>query len=212
MEKQPQKVELKAPPTLSLEQKLTPEEIATFFEQSSDRAMAVIWGAIVENRLTNVIRLLMRRDAQAVATELFRPTGPLGTFGTKIRLAYMLRMIEPDSFNDLLIVSRIRNGFAHDISKISFDDHQISDLIKNMKMYAIVNKMGKEASERIKDGKSKGTSDVIASRRFNNSMRDSYKQSIRFILHALTDFERSIKLAEKSMNEPEPTSPSPDID
>jgi DNA-binding MltR family transcriptional regulator len=203
-------IKLQKPLPQSFEEKLTPEETAAFFEQSSDRAMAVIWGAIVENHLTGVLRLLMRRDNEAVANELFKPTGPLGAFGTKIRVAYMLRIIEPASYNDYLIVSKIRNAFAHDLSKTSFEDQQISAWIKNMNIYAIVIKMGKDAAERIEKGQSKGTVDFVASG-FNNTIRDSYRNSLRFLIHGLSDYERAIKFTENLINQPQPP-PPPEID
>jgi DNA-binding MltR family transcriptional regulator len=203
-------VKLEPPPRLPLEDKLTADESAAFFEQSSDRAMAIIWAAIVENHLTSLLRMLMRRENEAVsiANELFKPTGPLGAFGTKIKLAYMLRIIEPDWYNDYIIISRIRNAFAHDLSKTGFDDQQITAWIKNMHMYAIVQKMGDDASERLSSKETrregiKGTADFIASG-FNDSMRDSYRHSLRFIIESLTDFENSIVAAEKKMKESQP--------
>lgn len=77
----------------------------------------------------------MRRDSDAVSKELFRPSGPLGPFGTKVSLAYMLRLLAPESYSDFLTVSKIRNKVTHDLSQTSFEDHNIAAMIKN---YAFV--------------------------------------------------------------------------
>jgi hypothetical protein len=69
----------------SLDEKLSAEEIRAFYDHSSERAMAIMLGAIVENHLTALLRLLMRRE-KTLADEMFNPSGPLGPFGTKIRL------------------------------------------------------------------------------------------------------------------------------
>lgn len=100
---------------------MSKDEKEAFYYFYSDRALAIVLSAILEDRLTSIIRFLMRRDT-TIANELFKPTGPLGPFGTKIRLAYMLRIIEHTMYNDMFIVSKIRNKFAHDLSVDSFEN------------------------------------------------------------------------------------------
>ena len=142
-------IKLSDVPAVDFEKDLTPEENSAFFEQSSDRAMGIMWAAIVENHLTGFLRLIMYREDKQVADELFKPTGPLGAFGTKIRLAYLLRVLDPITYKDYISVSRIRNAFAHDLSKTSFDDQQISAWIKNMHIYGIVKDQSEAARMRI---------------------------------------------------------------
>jgi DNA-binding MltR family transcriptional regulator len=133
--RQPSKsVRLRKPPSRSLDEKLTEEERAAFYDHSSDRAMAIVVGALIENHLTALLRLLMRRD-EAIASEMFRPTGPLGPFGTKIRIAYMLRTVSLEAYEDLIKFSKIRNKFGHDLSVIFFDDAQISAWVRQMHLY-----------------------------------------------------------------------------
>jgi hypothetical protein len=80
----------------SLDEKLTTEEATAFYENVSDRASALVLANIVENRLTELLRLQMRDD-KALADELFNPSGPLGPFGTKIRVAYMFGLLSPEA-------------------------------------------------------------------------------------------------------------------
>lgn len=148
----------------------------------------------------------MRRDNKAIADELFKPTGPLGAFGTKIKLAYLFRIIHPDIYKDFVIVSKIRNAFAHDLTITSFEDQQIAAWIKNMNTYSLVKKMGEEASERMRAGTSRGTVDFVASK-FLLSMGSAYRQCLRLLIHNVIDHENSFKLTEKPLNdEAEPRS------
>jgi DNA-binding MltR family transcriptional regulator len=108
-----------------LDDKLSEDERTAFYDQSSERSMAIVLSSIVENRLTELLQLLMRRD-KSLDNEMFNPTGPLGPFGTKIRLAYMLRIASPETYKDLVIINKIRNKFAHDLSVTTFENQQIS--------------------------------------------------------------------------------------
>lgn len=189
-------------PPKGIDEKLTEHEREAFYDHSSDRSIAIILSAIVENHLTSLLRLIMRRDT-TVAEELFRSTGPLGPFGTKIRLAYMLRILHETTYKDLIIISRIRNRFAHDLTVTAFDDQQITAWIKNMYMYSIVKKMGDEANERLTAEAgvdvTQRVHDQIAADALLSS-KDSYRQCARFIIHHIADMEYSIRAAEAELN------------
>src|SRR5450759_853097 len=53
----------------------------------SDRAVAIIAGSMIETRLATSILCRTRRDP-IIEDRLFQPSGPLGSFTTKIDLAY----------------------------------------------------------------------------------------------------------------------------
>ncbi|MGN7105176.1 MltR family transcriptional regulator [Ralstonia holmesii] len=184
----------------ALNDKLTEEELHAFYDQSSERAMAVLLGAIVENHLTSLLRLYMRRD-EKIARELFQPSGPLGPFGTKIRLAYMLRIIGPELQRDLTAVSKIRNVFAHDLTVVKFDSDPVRSWIQSMHMYDMVKNMAAKAQSRLDGGTSTDhIRDSIASD-FMSSVTDAYRACLRFLIHWIVDKETAIVEAEKRMNE-----------
>jgi hypothetical protein len=106
------------------------EELA-FYNHDSNRAVAVVWPAIVENRLTDALKAYMRPD-ESVSKELFRPEGALGTFGQKVKLAYMLGLYEEDLKNDLVLLTKIRNAFAHRVEITDFDTSPIRDFMDRM--------------------------------------------------------------------------------
>ncbi len=104
------------------------------FEQiefDSDRAAGIVAGSITERRLEDALRSIMRQDHPKIAQELFRPSGALGPFSTKIDLAYLLHVLSSDAYKDIANLKNIRNDFAHDLNKDAFDAPSIRDRCKN---------------------------------------------------------------------------------
>jgi hypothetical protein len=101
------------------------------------RAAGVMWAAIVERRVDKLFEIGLRPD-KAVHNELFLPTGALGNYAVKVKLAYLLGWIAEDIYADLIILSRIRNRFAHAIDAKDFTDQRISAWLKNMRVYNLI--------------------------------------------------------------------------
>ena len=73
-----------------------------------DRGAAVVAGGFLEGKLTEVIHRCLRDDKDT-ARQLLKPTGPLGAFGNKVLLGYMLRLYRKESRVDMTLISEIRN-------------------------------------------------------------------------------------------------------
>ncbi len=104
------------------------------FEQiefDSDRAAGIVAGSITERRLEDALRSIMKQDQPTIAQNLFRPSGALGPFSTKIDLAYLLHMLSSDAYKDITNLKNIRNDFAHDLNMDAFDVPSIRDRCKN---------------------------------------------------------------------------------
>lgn len=86
----------------------------------SDRVVAIIGGAVVEEALLQAIELRMRKSS--VTKLLFKPTGALGGFWIKIELGYILQMYDKELRRTLLGISEIRNLFAHQMVMARFSD------------------------------------------------------------------------------------------
>jgi hypothetical protein len=174
-----------------------PVEESEFYNHDSNRAVAVVWPAIVENRLTDALRAYMRPD-DVVAKELFRPEGALGTFGQKIRLAYMLGLYEKDLKDDLIYLSKIRNAFAHRVDISSFETPPIRDYMDKM----IILKVHRDLLAKLK--KETNSESEAKTRLFilSNELidyRNSFHLCIRFIIHKLVDIEIGIKKRKSSI-------------
>jgi hypothetical protein len=90
-------------------------------KKAPDHALAITAAAYVDYALEMVIRDRLRVDKTEDA-RLFDGTqnGILSTASSKITLAYAARFIEEPARNDLRIINKIRNIFAHSLHQIDF--------------------------------------------------------------------------------------------
>lgn len=100
---------------------------------ASDRAAAIIAGSLVETRLTEAIKLhLLKIKSETIEKSLFRPSGPLGTFSTKIDLAFLMGILTERAYKELVTIKDVRNKFAHHIDIVDFRSHHIMDKCVNL--------------------------------------------------------------------------------
>lgn len=100
------------------------------FRAESDRACAVLGGALLDSRLES----LFRRRLRGFRDELLI-NGPLATLSVKIRLARALAWIGDDVHFDLDQVRVIRNEFAHNANhELSFADQAIADKCRTLRV------------------------------------------------------------------------------
>ena len=52
---------------------------------------------------------------------MLRVDGPLGNFGPKIDLVFLMGMISPEGHEDMILIKKIRNQFAHYFEVDDFD-------------------------------------------------------------------------------------------
>jgi DNA-binding MltR family transcriptional regulator len=98
----------------------------------SDRAAATVGAVLVEQRLEEAIRIRFQRDTK-IEEELFRSSGPMGSFSAKIRLAFLMNMLSREAYKDLDNLKTIRNRFAHDLA-ITFETPSIKDRCANFSL------------------------------------------------------------------------------
>jgi DNA-binding MltR family transcriptional regulator len=117
------------------------DEVAAVLELSepgcSDRAVAMIATAIVEERLGRALAANLVRDtktATRISAEFFQPSGQLGSFGSKINFGYLIGIYGEGGYSDLSNVRRIRNDFAHKLKIKTFDDQSIRQRCMNLKI------------------------------------------------------------------------------
>lgn len=107
-------------------------------EKGSDRSVGVIAGALIDARLSEMLRRDLRRDdtgySARVRKNVFDPEGPLGTFGAKINLAYLMGYFTADAHSDLQALKKIRNLFAHYREHDTFDTDQLRTLCSNFRL------------------------------------------------------------------------------
>lgn len=93
----------------------------------SDRALAITAGAFLDDRLESRIRSRMISD-KTVVEGMFKKSGPLSSFHSRIELGYLLSLYSDEIRRDLHRVRKIRNDFAHFANPISFEVGHLRDL------------------------------------------------------------------------------------
>ena len=86
---------------------------------------AVIGAAIIEEQLFEMLLTKMRPLSRKMKERLFDGYGPLSTFSAKIDLSYALQILSKSNYDDLMVVRKIRNEFAHSIEFVNFDSPEI---------------------------------------------------------------------------------------
>jgi Mannitol repressor len=136
-------------------------QAAATFTKESDRGTALIAVAWVDDALEACLRAFFRdknpqlrqvrkranREKQEairfenggggdrhrrIVDALLQPDGPLGSFASRIKLAYLLGIITVSLYSDLEIMRKIRNSFAHGRQTVRFSDQSIKDRCRSL--------------------------------------------------------------------------------
>lgn len=107
-------------------------------EASSDRAAAIIAGAVIDSLLYDTIAKFLRGDNEAysakIRKDLFSAGGALGSFGSRTGLAYLIGLVSAEAHSDLQTLGKIRNSFAHYTERDTFDTQSIKTRCDDFKL------------------------------------------------------------------------------
>lgn len=98
----------------------------------SDREVAIVALAYIEDYLGRAIRSKMPGLTSDVRDKLFSPSGALSPMGARIDLAKALGLISSKDRSDFITLARIRNRFAHNIHIASFNHPEIAELTSKL--------------------------------------------------------------------------------
>jgi DNA-binding MltR family transcriptional regulator len=102
-------------------------------EETNDRGLVIVGAAFLDTLLEHVLTNFFIDDPQEVGQLLHQP---LGTYGNRTRAAYCLGLIGKIVRDDLSLVGRIRNRFAHDLYA-SFDAPQIATWCEQLNWHRV---------------------------------------------------------------------------
>jgi DNA-binding MltR family transcriptional regulator len=94
-------------------------------QEGSDRATAILAGVYLDEQLSQVLKGFLIEDKN-IEDALFGPDRPLGTFSSRIKMAYALGLLNGDVYHDLETIRDIRNVFAHALHGLSFEYEDIT--------------------------------------------------------------------------------------
>jgi len=113
------------------------------FQESPDRVIAVIGAAYLDSLLDRLLRAAFIKLDEDVE-RMLRPDGPLGSNGSRYQLCYCLGLITREQRDDLKMIAKIRNAFAHDFKTAYFDKSPVRDYCASLKQVQILAAMPAE--------------------------------------------------------------------
>lgn len=156
------------------------EEFSKLFTYNigDDRAIVIVGSAFLETILEHILIEFLPEDEKEVEI-LLSYDKPLGTYSNKVRMIYCLGLIEKKVMNDLKLIGKIRNRFAHNLS-VSFEDKNITSWCGELKWHREVfflHETPKEATTR--DLFQVGVNTVISYLNGVVSIAGNHKRKIR---------------------------------
>lgn len=92
----------------------------------SDRGSVLMAAAFIEDKITQLLETYMVQNKK-IQEKIFNGNGALATFSSKIDMSFLLGLLAKNIYNDLGILRKLRNDFAHNAKSITFQ----TDYIKN---------------------------------------------------------------------------------
>jgi hypothetical protein len=105
------------------------------YESKDDRTIAILGGTFLEMILEHILYAFFPDDDKNV--EMMQYNQPLGNFSNKIKMCYCLGLIDKVIKEDLNLIRKIRNEFAHDLYA-SFESDKIKSWCFQLKWHKIL--------------------------------------------------------------------------
>ena len=106
------------------------EFMVKMFQNESDRGAAVLAGSYIENYLGQY--LISKMTDTSVTKDIFSSEGALSSFSQRIDFAQGFGYLAKTQCDELRLIKRIRNHFAHHPTEASFNDKPVSDWVSNL--------------------------------------------------------------------------------
>jgi hypothetical protein len=103
------------------------------FDSLDDRSLAIVGAVMVDDKLERALRHRLHENKK-IEEQVFRNSGPLGSFAAKIDLGLLVGLYSEQSHRDLSYLRQVRNVFAHEIHIESFDNQRVQALCNNIKV------------------------------------------------------------------------------
>jgi hypothetical protein len=109
------------------------DKLWDILQSEPPRAAAIISAAYIDNLLDEILKRRLVDEGE------FRKIGNL-TFSRRISLCYLIGAFSKEIKEDLDLIEKIRNYFAHDIEINSFDERKIADKCRELKYISYLKK------------------------------------------------------------------------
>ena len=102
------------------------QDFKTSLLTESDRGSVLMAAAFIEDKITKLLKTYMVHN-QTIQKKIFEGNGALATFSSKIDISFLLGLIPKNIYNDLGVLRKLRNDFAHNAKPITFQTDYIID-------------------------------------------------------------------------------------
>ena len=103
------------------------------YERWSHAALVLSLTAILDGQLERCLKRAMRPMPNKLYADIFDPMRPLGSFASKVVMAYALGVVTRDTYLELEKVRAIRNAFAHSTALLHLDSDSIAPLFTKLR-------------------------------------------------------------------------------
>lgn len=112
------------------------EKIFALITKESDRGCVLVIADMIDGLLEELLLKYLKTsipDKPSVANELVDGfNSPLGTFSSRIKMAYALNLLKYDLYHNLEKIRACRNEMAHSEDIMTFDTESISKILKSI--------------------------------------------------------------------------------
>jgi hypothetical protein len=110
------------------------QEMMRGIDNTTPIVTAILGQALLESELDSMLRSRLSRKDDDTWAKLSEPPGPLCSFNSKILLCHAFKFYDDDFAENLHIVRKIRNVFAHSRKLRNFDHPLIVDELKKVNL------------------------------------------------------------------------------
>jgi DNA-binding MltR family transcriptional regulator len=104
--------------------------------RESETSQVLVVSSYLEDRLVSLLQKQMRNLKSEDAKErVFGSNGPLGTFSSRITMAYHLGWLRKETVDRLNSFRKIRNIFAHQAFSVTYEDKRVKSLFVPLVKY-----------------------------------------------------------------------------
>ena len=102
------------------------------FQKETDRGAVLVGIALIDDRLERILKnhFLNSKESEDLLNGI---NAPLGTFSSRNKLAYCLGLITQLELQEIKVIQKVRNLFAHEVHGLTFNDSKVSDFCKYLK-------------------------------------------------------------------------------
>jgi mannitol operon repressor len=110
-------------------------DLAHFFselQRETDRGLPLVAAALLDEKLLEALQsfLCIGKSAERL---LIEPNAPLGTLSSRIEACFSLGLIDEFEYQEISLIRKIRNVFAHSKHGLSFSNEKIMGLCASLK-------------------------------------------------------------------------------